>query len=81
MVAVHHMDMQGVSMKKDREYISFNYLLSNDEIELINGMIRSQLNHAARCNMMANQKMAAKQKEWDMRRVELLKKVLRVMGG
>lgn len=54
--------------------------LSAREVELINGMIEVQLNHAGRCDRIANREMAEKQKGWDMERVELLRKVLRVMG-
>ena len=49
--------------------------LTEREIELIDGMIEVQLNHAARCDAIANRVMAEKQKGWDMERVELLRKL------
>lgn len=55
-------------------------LLSAREVELVNGMIEVQLNHAERCDRIANRHMAEQQKGWDMERVDLLRKVLRVMG-
>jgi len=54
--------------------------LSDREIVLVEDMIKNQLFHADRCDRMHNQKMAQQQKRWDMERVELLRKVLRVMG-
>lgn len=45
------------------------------EIELIDGMIEVQLNHAERCDHIANRTMAEKQKGWDMERVALLSKI------
>ena len=64
-----------------REVSECSDLLSNREVELINEMIEVQLNHAERCDHIANRKMAEKQKGWDMERVKLLRKVLSVMGG
>lgn len=49
--------------------------LAAREIELIDGMIEVQLDHAARCDNIANRVMAEKQKGWDMDRVELLRKL------
>jgi len=49
--------------------------LAAREIELIDGMIEVQLDHAARCDNIANRVMAEKQKGWDMERVELLRKL------
>jgi len=45
------------------------------ELELIDGMIRVQLDHAERCDSIANRTMADKQKGWDMERVTLLQKI------
>lgn len=45
------------------------------ELELLDGMIEVQLKHADRCDNIRNSEMAAKQKQWDMDRVELLQKV------
>ena len=45
------------------------------EIELINGMIEVQLDHATRCDGIANRTMADKQKRWDTERVALLQKM------
>ena len=45
------------------------------EIELIDGMIKVQLDHAQRCDSIANRTMADKQKGWDMERVALLQKL------
>ena len=49
--------------------------LTPREIELIDGMIEVQLNHAERCDSIPNRAMAEKQKGWDMERVELLRKL------
>ena len=49
--------------------------LTEREIELLNGMIKVQLDHAAQCDNIANRVMAEKQKGWDMERVELLRKL------
>lgn len=54
--------------------------LTEREIELIDGMIEVQLDHAERCNNIANQRMASKQKEWDMERVALLRKLKAAHG-
>ena len=56
-------------------------ILSERELELVNGMIEVQLHHAAQCQEMidrpgGNVTMATKQKGWDMERVELLRKLL-----
>lgn len=48
--------------------------LTDREIELIDGMIQVQLDHAGRCDAIANRSMADKQKGWDMERVALLQK-------
>ena len=53
--------------------------LTDREIELIEGMIQIQLDHASRCDAIANRAMADKQKGWDMERVALLQK-LKVHG-
>ena len=45
------------------------------EIELIDGMIAVQLDHAQRCDAISNRAMAEKQKGWDMERVELLRRI------
>jgi hypothetical protein len=45
------------------------------ELELIDGMIQVQLDHAQRCDSIANRTMAEKQKGWDMERVALLQKI------
>ena len=50
-------------------------ILSKRELDLIDGMIEVQLNHAERCDRIANRRMAEKQKGWDMERVELLRKL------
>ncbi len=49
--------------------------LTERELELIDGMIAVQLDHAARCDGIANRTMAEKQKGWDMERVALLQKL------
>ena len=54
--------------------------LSVREVDLINGMISVQLDHANRCDSIQNKTMAMKQKGWDMERFALLKRVLLVMG-
>ncbi len=50
-------------------------LLTERELELIDGMIEVQLDHAKRCDSIANRTMAEKQKGWDMERVALLQKL------
>lgn len=58
--------------------------LTPREIELIDGMIAVQLDHAMRCDTIANRAMADKQKGWDMERVALLQKFKaahRIKGG
>ena len=45
------------------------------ELELIDGMIAVQLDHAQRCDAISNRDMAEKQKGWDMERVELLRRI------
>ena len=49
--------------------------LTPRELELIDGMITAQLNHAERCDAIANRRMAERQKEWDLERVALLQKI------
>ena len=49
--------------------------MTEREIDLLDGMIEVQLQHAARCDAIPNRTMAEKQKGWDMERVTLLRKV------
>lgn len=49
--------------------------MTDREIELIDGMIAVQLDHAQRCDAISNRAMAEKQKGWDMERVELLRRI------
>lgn len=49
--------------------------LTPREIELIDGMIAVQLDHAQRCDKIGNRVMAERQKYWDMERVELLRRI------
>lgn len=63
-------DVQKMLSSK-REWVE----LTAREIELLDGMIEVQLNHAARCDNIANLVMAERQKRWDMERVELLRKL------
>jgi hypothetical protein len=49
--------------------------LTEREIELIDGMIEVQLQHAMQCDRISNRTMADKQKGWDMERVALLQKL------
>ena len=46
------------------------------EVELFNGMISVQKDHAERCDKIANLTMGEKQKAWDMERIALLEKCL-----
>jgi hypothetical protein len=60
-------------------------MLSDREIELINGMIEVQLNHAKQCQSIIdrpgdNITMASKQLGWDMERIELLQKIKQYFG-
>lgn len=55
--------------------------LTDREVELLDGMIEVQLNHANQCGRMANRVMADKQKGWDMERVELLRKLKEKNNG
>ncbi len=54
--------------------------LTPREMELIDGMIAVQLDHATRCDAIANRAMADKQKGWDMERVALLQKLKAAHG-
>ena len=59
--------------------------LTDREIELLDGMIEVQLNHAERCQDIidrpgGNVTMATKQKGWDMESVELLRKIKQHFG-
>lgn len=49
--------------------------MTERELELIDGMIAVQLDHAQRCDAISNRDMAEKQKGWDMERVELLRRI------
>jgi hypothetical protein len=49
--------------------------LTQQEIELIDGMIEVQRNHAQRCDMIQNRRMAEKQKARDLERVALLERI------
>ena len=55
--------------------------MNERELELIDGMITVQLDHAQRCDAISNRDMAEKQKGWDMERVTLLRKLKATMGG
>ncbi len=49
--------------------------MTERELELIDGMIAVQLDHAQRCDAISNRVMGEKQKGWDMERVELLRRI------
>lgn len=49
--------------------------MTERELELIDGMIAVQLDHAQRCDAIDNLVMGEKQKGWDMERVELLRRI------
>ncbi len=51
-------------------------LLSEDEIELLRGMIEVQKDHASRCLSINNRVMADKQRERDFARVRVLEKCI-----
>ena len=55
--------------------------LTARELELIDGMIEVQLDHAKRCDSIANRTMAERQKGWDMERVALLQKLKEKNNG
>jgi hypothetical protein len=55
--------------------------LTARELELIDGMIEVQLDHAKRCDSIANRTMAERQKGWDMERVALLQKLKEKSNG
>jgi hypothetical protein len=65
--------------KKEGQYTVALYRwcepLTEREIELIDGMIEVQLQHAMQCDRISNRTMADKQKGWDMERVALLQKL------
>jgi hypothetical protein len=63
--------------KAQRQWVG----LTERELELIDGMIAVQLDHAARCDNIANRTMAEKQKGWDMERVALLQKLKEKNNG
>lgn len=50
-------------------------ILTQREIELLDGMIEVQRNHASRCDNLNNRIIAEKQKAWDLGRVALLEKI------
>jgi hypothetical protein len=49
--------------------------LTPREHELLDGLIARELDHAAQCDGIANRRMAERQKDWDMERVALLRKL------
>ena len=49
--------------------------LTTREVELIDGMIATELRHASRCDAIQNRVMGEKQKKWDLERVALLEKI------
>ena len=51
------------------------------EIELIDGTIAVQLDHAERCDRIPNRRMANLQKGWDFERAKLLKKLKNIITG
>ena len=70
-------------LKEHFGVVRFN--LTTREIELINGMIDVQLDHAKQCQSMidrpgGNATMASKQLGWDMERVKLLRKIKEHFG-
>lgn len=54
--------------------------LTEREIELLEGMISVQERHAERCDRIGNRRMAEKQRGWNMERIALLNRILKVMG-
>ena len=54
--------------------------LSDRELELLDGMIEIQKNHAERCDRMQGE-MPKKQKAWDLERVALLEKIKNMALG
>jgi hypothetical protein len=76
-----HCGMVGGHTKSCRHYTAPpRQPLTDREVELLDGMIEVQLNHAQRCDSIANRPMAEKQKGWDMERVELLRKLRAAHG-
>ncbi len=55
-------------------------VLTERELELLDGLIEVQLDHAQRCETMGSP-MALKQKQWDMERVDLLRKIKGYFNG
>jgi len=51
--------------------------LTNRDIELLEGMIEVQLDHARRCDTLRNIHMAEQQKARDIERVNLLRKIIK----
>ncbi len=66
---------ENVKSKENSLSVSSSWL-SNEEVELIIGMINVQITHAQQCDNIRNRPMAIKQKGKDMARVALLKKIL-----
>ena len=66
---------QGVEDGKAEKYADARVPMTEREIELIDGMIEVQLDHAKRCDAIHNRVMADKQHGWDMERVTLLQKL------
>ena len=51
------------------------FTLTHRELELLDGMIESQLYHSERCGKIDNRPMAEKQIGWNNERIELLRRV------
>ena len=61
--------LQAIALRSER------VPMTERELELIDGMIAVQLDHAQRCDAIDNLVMGEKQKGWDMERVELLRRI------
>ena len=53
--------------------------LTEREIEILDGMIKNEKNHAQWCDILSNRTMAEKQKALDLERVALLEKIKAAM--
>ena len=48
---------------------------TDEELEILKGMIERERNHAERC-LNVNNVLAGRQREWDLKRVELLERII-----
>jgi len=50
--------------------------INSREMEVLEGMLQREIDHAVRCETIANRTMAERQKAWDLERAHIIRKII-----